>query len=119
MKNYVCFFRIQCSASSFTVIAGTKQSIKESHEVLIKETIDYWIDCAIEEVGPETYVKPEILSIVENFPFMIRARGYKLLSCSTQLSTKNQLLIKTKTPTNEEVSCFKSLRCCIYHANKC
>ena len=21
--------------------------------------------------------------------------------------------------TNEEVSCFKSLRCCIYHANKC
>ena len=29
-----------------------------------------------------------------------------------------QLLIKTKMPTNEEVSCFKSLRCCIYHANK-
>ena len=42
----------------------------------------------------------------------------KLFSCSTQLSTKFQLLIKTKTPTNE-VSCFISLRCCIYHANKC
>ena len=39
----------------------------------------------------------------------------KLFSCSTQLSTKFQLLIKTKIPTNEEASCFKSLRCCIYH----
>ena len=28
-------------------------------------------------------------------------------SWSTQLSTKFQLLIKTKIPTNEEVSCFK------------
>ena len=43
----------------------------------------------------------------------------KLFSCSTQLSTKFQLLIKTKISTNKEVSCFKSLRCCIYHANKC
>ena len=38
----------------------------------------------------------------------------KLFSCSTQLSTKFQLNI----PTNI-VFCFKSLRCCIYHANKC
>ena len=29
-------------------------------------------------------------------------RGYKTFSCSTQLSTKLQLLIKTKIPTNEE-----------------
>ena len=43
----------------------------------------------------------------------------KLFPCSTQLSTKFQLLIKTKLPTNEEVYCFKSLRCCIYPANKC
>ena len=41
------------------------------------------------------------------------------VSCSTQLSIKFQLLVKTKIPTNEDVSCFKSLRCCIYHANKC
>ena len=34
--------------------------------------------------------------------------GIKLVSCSTQLSTKFQLLIETKIPTNEEVSCFKS-----------
>ena len=38
-----------------------------------------------------------------------RARDYKTFSCSTQLSTKFQLLIKTKIPTNEEVSCFKYL----------
>ena len=43
----------------------------------------------------------------------------KLFSCSTQLSTKFQLLTNTKILTNKEVSRFKSLRCCIYHANKC
>ena len=43
----------------------------------------------------------------------------KLFSCSTQLSTKFQLLIRTKIPTNKKVSCFKSLRCFIYHANQC
>ena len=43
----------------------------------------------------------------------------KLFSCSTQLSMKFQRLIKTKILTNKEVSCFRSLRCCIYPANKC
>ena len=38
---------------------------------------------------------------------------------STKLSTKFAMLINTKIPTNKEVSCLKSLRCCIYHANKC
>ena len=38
----------------------------------------------------------------------------KLFSCSTQLSSKFQLLITTKIPTNKEVSCFKSLRSCIH-----
>ena len=33
----------------------------------------------------------------------------KLLSCSTQLSMKFQLLIKTEIPTNEEVYCFSSI----------
>ena len=40
---------------------------------------------------------------------------------STQLSTKFQLLIKTKIPTNEEVFCFKSLSLylsCYYEQNK-
>ena len=43
----------------------------------------------------------------------------KFFSCSTQLSTNFQLLIKTKIPTIEEVSCFKPFRCCIYLSNKC
>ena len=42
-----------------------------------------------------------------------RLRGYKTLFIL------NQLLIKTKIPTNKEVSCFESLICCIYHSNKC
>ena len=43
----------------------------------------------------------------------------KLFSFSAQLSMKFQLLIKTEIPTNEEVSYFNSLRCCIYHADRC
>ena len=43
----------------------------------------------------------------------------KHFSCSTQLNTKLQILIKTKIPTNEDVSCFKSLRCYTDHADKC
>ena len=42
----------------------------------------------------------------------------KLFSCSTKL-TKFQPLIKTKIPTNKEVPCYNSLRCCVYHANQC
>ena len=37
--------------------------------------------------------------------------------CSTQLSMKFQLLISTKISTNEDVSSFKSFRCCLYIAN--
>ena len=40
----------------------------------------------------------------------------KLFSCST--CTKFRLLKKDKIPTNEDTSCLKSLRCCIYNANK-
>ena len=39
----------------------------------------------------------------------------RLFSCSTQLSTKFRLLIKTKIPVNKNVFCCMSLRCCIYH----
>ena len=41
----------------------------------------------------------------------------KLFPSSTQLSTKFQLLIKTKIQKSEEISRFKSLRCGIYHAH--
>ena len=33
--------------------------------------------------------------------------------CSTQGSMKFQLLIKTKMLKNKDISCFKTLRCCI------
>ena len=42
-------------------------------------------------------------------------------SCSTQLSTsmKFQFLMKTKMLKNKDLSCVKTLRCCIYPAHKC
>ena len=43
----------------------------------------------------------------------------KLFSCSTQQSMKFQLLKKTKIQINKDCFGFKSLRFCIYHANKC
>ena len=57
----------------------------------------------------------------KKWPF-IRIPGPEVVnffSCSTQLSMKFQLLINTKIPTYKEVSSFKSLGCCIYHADKC
>ena len=66
------------------------------------------------------YSLTKLLSLIWNkVQWKPGPEGIKLFSCSTQLSMKFQLLIKAKIPTNEEVSCFKSLRCCIYHANKC
>ena len=46
--------------------------------------------------------------------WLARPRGYKTFSCSTQLSLKFQLLIKTKLPTNEEVSCLLFLSVCLF-----
>ena len=63
--------------------------------------------------------QPELASPVRTHNVQTWPRGYKTYSCSTQLSTKFQLLIKTEIPTNEEISCFKSVRCCIHRANKC
>ena len=49
----------------------------------------------------------------------IKPRGYKTFFMLNSTEHKIQLLIKIKIPTNKEVSCFKSLRCCIYHAYNC
>ena len=49
---------------------------------------------------------------------VIRPRGYKTFCMLNSTEQKIPLLIKTKMPTNEEVFCSKSLRCCIDHANK-
>ena len=42
--------------------------------------------------------------------FTPRPEVINFFSCSTQLSIKFQLIIKTKIPTNIKVSCVKSLR---------
>ena len=60
-----------------------------------------------------------IFLLAENLPEIAGPEVIKLLLCSTQLSKKFQLLLKTRIWTNKEVSCFKSLRWCIYHAIKC
>ena len=59
--------------------------------------------------------------IVSVPPFCICACFFliKAFRRNIELRVKFQLLIKTKIPTNEEVSCFKSHRCCIYHAYRC
>ena len=46
-----------------------------------------------------------------------QVRGYNTFFMLTSTEHEIQLLIKTKMATNKEVSCFKSLKCCIYHAN--
>ena len=45
----------------------------------------------------------------------------KLFSCSNSTEHKISAAHRnlTKIPKNEEVSCFKFLRYCIYQANKC
>ena len=54
--------------------------------------------------------------------FFNRPRGYEtflmLNSTEHEISTAH----KTKIPTNKETSCFtcfKALKCCMYHANEC
>ena len=81
-----------------------------------------------EPIRPETQdplqLKRHMLDMINRFVYFFRyiaskPLGYRTFPCSTQLSMKFQLLIKTELPINEEVYCLKSLRCCIYHANKC
>ena len=42
-----------------------------------------------------------------------------LFSYTAQTSLKIQMPIKTKMLKNIDFSCFQTLRCCIYHADKC
>ena len=46
-------------------------------------------------------------------PFLLLMNNWSFMD------SEYQTLIKAKILTDEEVSCFKSLRCCIYHADKC
>ena len=51
--------------------------------------------------------------------YMSSPQGYKSFLCSTQLSMKFQVLLKTKILKNKDCSCFQALSCCIYHAINC
>ena len=62
---------------------------------------------AIGQAGPEVIKLFKLTQLSTKFQLLI------------QLSTKFQLLLKTKIPTNDDVSCLNSLRCSIYHADKC
>ena len=48
----------------------------------------------------------------------LHLKDIKLFSFSTQLTIKFQLLIKTKILKDKECSCFQTLRCCFYFADK-
>ena len=48
-----------------------------------------------------------------------RPRGYITVFMLNSAEQEIQMLIKTKIPTNEELSSFKPLRYCFYHGNKC
>ena len=50
--------------------------------------------------------------------FVSWPRGYKTFLMLNSTEHEISSAHKTKIPTKKEVSCFKSLRCCIYHANK-
>ena len=41
----------------------------------------------------------------------------KQFSCTTELRMKMLLLIKNKMLKNNDISCFKALRCCMYPAH--
>ena len=60
-----------------------------------------------------THISKNLIKVKQPGPEVI-----KLFSCSTQLSTKFQLLIKITIQTSKDVSCFKSIRCCTYHVYK-
>ena len=50
---------------------------------------------------------------------LIRPRGYKTFYMLNLTEHEISTAHKTKIPRNKNVSSFKSLRCCIYHFNKC
>ena len=76
-------------------------------EDLITEFVDKLVKTKVHLEKTDHFYIPTRSEVIERFP------------CSTQLSMKFQLLIKTKMLKNTDLSCFQALRCCIYHAHKC
>ena len=92
-SQLICYF-FACHLLIFFIFFPSKYSFRNTIRVSISLDLDHAHGFVSLRPGPEVI---------------------KLFSYATQLSMKFQLLIKT----NEEVFCFKSLSCCIYHANKC
>ena len=61
----------------------------------------------------------EVICKYSTYRQVLSPEVIKLFPCSTQLSIKFQLLMKTKVLKNKNFSCCQPLRCCIYHAHKC
>ena len=61
--------------------------------------------------------------VIKIINYVVCYKGYNevcyILRCLAQLSMKFKLLINTKMLKNKYFFCFKTLRCYIYHANKC
>ena len=86
-----------------SMINTTSYSLKAGKEYIFSIFMSSW-NFILSELG------------IKKFYFLKnRPRGYKTFHAQLTKSTA----LKTKIPTNEEVSGFKSLRCCFYHANKC
>ena len=83
-----------------------KHQVSGSNEKLVN------LSQGIGGVGGHKYNKSLLVELL-NHRVGDPARGYKFFFM-LNLSTKFQLLIKTKMLTNKEDSCFKSLRCCIF-----
>ena len=58
------------------------------------------------------YLLSRISSECQTIYTQTRPQGYKTFSCSTQLSTNFQLLIKTKMLKNKVFSCFQTFSNC-------
>ena len=57
--------------------------------------------------------------VLKRTAFKTWPRGYKIFFMLNSTEHEVSSAHKTIIPTNVEVSCFKSLRCCVYPAHKC
>ena len=63
----------------------------------------------------------QVSTVLIKNPVLIgpRPKVINMFSCSTELSMKFKLLIKTKMRLKIKTSFFQAFRCCMYVANKC
>ena len=102
---------------NFDAIKIERFTVTKSHDsslMLLFFSVD-WMKANVTLVQMEAHGQV-IINYILQLP---GPKVIKHFSCSTQLSMKFQLPIKTKILKNKDCSCFKTQRCCIYPANKC